>query len=682
MINDLPVSKVGEYTVAGLILNELQLTNRFWNLYNYMTTDHKTVNKKTLYEFITTVEQATIVKIDQLKTMFNDSVFLNSISYDVTAIKKFINNLMVTTKLKDYKQSHIVTRDWPRIRIGNLHKELTCEKTLNEIDELVMQNASGDQGAYLKIVKRKAKIEVDILRMLAYAIRTDMGITPKIKAILSKYVLYFNPQRLAQLGICACLSIKLIRNILLENLRIDNDFTTLCKMTNETYKSTFNLAIKDEADLIFTYVMLMKKEINPNINLQEVLYFIFEAISRNDYTSISSLYVLSTTIKNAKKDHADEYNKITNEAIVSLVENARKVFLSYDIADDEFEHLSFNCLRTLIFEDQRIDECKSDYQYFFSYVLFDHNMNKVRAKINKAGTEYEYSAEFSTYYEKITDCMSRLLTVHPYVELAHDFVDRLIENACSTIVDEKERNTAKNDARGIFNYMNQQSSAVHKLATIFDHTITTPRDSTLKDLYIRHDDVETIAELCFQCKEGFMTYKRFVLELYMTFVGFYPANDLSYGIAVGELYIAMLNHVCLDKLAKISSGIIIPYYMAMYPDPKSKHGGHAYVKYVYNGHINILDPNFQILDAKHDASIADINIEKDNPFERNVDSAYNHVKKSIVFYGGHEYPTWLYWAVPILVFVVIAVVIFAVMSYYSNNEEKFTTVPTCFWHNH
>ena len=662
MINDLPVSKIEKYTVAGLILNELQISNRLWDLHKYLKANDKPLNKKVLYEFAKTIKKPMMVKIDQLKTMFDDDDFLVAISNDLHAIDGAINKVRTLQSGK----------------INALRAELANQKMHETVTDLVELMGTNPK-VYPEIVKFKAKIEVDILRMLAYAIADSTKITSEFKEILSKYVLYFNPHRLSGIGICSAVSIKFIRSILLENLHKSPAFSNACNSANKTYSYMFNLDIKDEVDLIFVYVMLMKQEINKSINVQEFLYYIFNNILKLDYVPV--LYVISTSIEKDKNVHSDKYTKLNKDLIISLVTQMREKYKTTDKVDDVFEHLSFNCLRTFIFEDQKLGKGKDDYQIFLSYILFEHNLDGIRTAANLSGTKEGYGINKSKYYKLISDSMRNVLTTYPYIDLDHESVNVLIKNSCDAETAER--------ALAIFNNISHSINIVPTLVEILDITYnSTNRHHKLDEFY--YDDYKNAGDWyrCFWNMLDHMLKNRTNKYLTNMYIAIDIANnDNEYrtidGVVAGELYVLMLNHKCLERITHVHKDIIIPYYMVT---PVNMEGlqsiSHAYVKYIYNKQVEIIDPNFRITNENLDASIADINFTEVDLCEQKVDDAYDHVTKYVMFYGGHEYPTWLYWAVPILVVAIIAVVIFAVIYYYSNNEEAFTSGPTCFWHNH
>lgn len=574
---------------------------------------------------------------------------------------------------------------------ATLYENFSIIESLRFKGDDKLKNLTFDYDIFVDI---KASIENDLLKLLIYNIVNDTPMDGELKAVLMRYLDCFSEQMMSVDGICSAISVKFIRNMLLEDLRINNTFLSMCNKFNSNFNNQFDLSIKDELDLVFVYVILMKMTLFRNIDVLQVIWFalhylcenplylksydIFHPITSELWTKYGSVKLkkLQKLISDTRKRLTDlrklaYANKNDDPEKVSYPDNSevylyriKKIYEDTKLTAPSWEFIIDNSrkindlLHDIIFENHTLSgkhkgEAKYDYYKFIDIILSSNSRNETWKNVCFDESE-------SPYYFIICLVENFLSAYNYYVDTGFRAYAKRLERLAPDIHIEDTYFTQPYMMFGIY---------------MLGRIIPVENNKSLVDIYeeyfIDPDELRYLFNKCIQVisspkliTEDYLIYKILVDE-YNLLTDKYGFNRL-YGLDEKEIklfakaapaivcnifYAIEQNYHYVKLFDYVDRNIHIPVHTCHVVAVDEFFYTHAYVMSIHNGVVSVLDPNniiecdgldmsFTIMnDNAHQDLYTRSRFQSNNNltglYEHTMESRYNEVvEPNLLFFGG------------------------------------------------
>ena len=547
-------------TDGFLIYHDLTITELYKDVMNKLNNDEIITDEELM-----NIKRSLYFKLNGLYTIFDDETFINLIHFDnnqISAMPKYYDEMFVNVTPDKYKQ--IVKK------IVKVSKE----------------------GA--DIITNKLKMEIEIYKyLLLFVIRNDSSTLKATKWLISNYIYQFSDQLLSNNGICAVISLKVIRNVIIENLHEDEEYYNLC------VGEGIDTNIKSENDLYRAYITYVKLRIDNKVKSQSVPTF----ENRDDY-----LYdVMFNNYRLVGQDKSKAMYNYLNY-VISSYKRTKKFNILPSSANDYYHAIQkfytmFN-MRNIV-EFMSIDNYLTKLEHkllLYPYVDFE-TMPEITTTVLKGlqfqhidGDEVKQYYTFEEVYNSIKD-----------VEQFHDKVINFLTRCIAKI-------------NRMMMYPDEE---LHSTSNIYEtvNLITKGGLGNIDEKYL-HENLST--------------------EDIKIFYGSYMDS-----IFVKLMYYLEMNHYYVQKVMNAN----VKYFpLAMiYIDFKTMKDCevHAYVKIINEGNVHCIDPNMLYPMSDHvDVSICDIKHDLNKVI---LD------ERQLMFFGGNN--EWHWWLMLMMMVVIVIIVV-------------------------
>lgn len=308
-----------------VIASELATAKDIQNIARVIQKYGKSLNREILIRYVSGLGVDLSVKLKCLTELFDDNEFINSIendaksilSCDITSLSFYITLQIRSTLPQIANDSIMLVKQWTLFN-DDRNKHVYHTKPLEET------------------IRIKTNFEYTILKIMTFLIQhPDYELLEDdrqdLLKILKFYLENFTEQNWFTDGICAGLSVKYIRNILLENLEND-DFKKCCDEANaDLFNNKFNVNINDEMDLVFVYMMLMKNQLNNNLDLKKYMYYIIDVLKSINhpqifkYPPIQKFHNLYQYIYDHEEKISSDVNKTFSKFVLIILETRTRM---------------------------------------------------------------------------------------------------------------------------------------------------------------------------------------------------------------------------------------------------------------------------------------------------------------------------------------------------------------------
>lgn len=695
-----------EVTLSYLLTSETNIMRKMIHIGWYLNKTQN-INKTTLLKLTKSLGVDVFNKMKCLTRIFDDRQFINSIEYTVNMLEgeeKIDESKFDESKFDDIyiKKLRGISEEISkmRYRYSDFYESLFGNDDDNDVDDNDTNDINDDtndyidddrENAFKRIIEFKSFIEVDIIKLLLYHIYTNKPITHILKQTLLKYISEFNDQALMG-GICSTLSFKYIRNMLLENMKISESFYSSCKEWNERYENVFDLELNDELDVVFAYTILMKNEVNKDLDVDDyidnLIHEIATLIPDNPSESvvdnkISILNPISLNItyrmmgitkdvihtQNQIKDIIRKAKLMKTDLLPSLFHGKRKPVDSktkdpnvWKSLDELIHHLIFTKYTS---EGLEKDDVKRIYYDFIGYIIanreHEQTMKYLSEKIRVGRASYAHE----TWYYYFIDKVGMLLSVYNFINLPDVMIDRLIvgnekllESRYIYTHPEDMYSTSVIDIILLFRYLNVYESREKTLEQLYESIFSSRENLNDFSKKLRIAIHELLKEMG-KPFQKIPTNLQFACRL-LGKMGWehYSVHEVVSTLRYYILYIIQANHICVEKLKSVNPNIYVPYIMGT--AEKTLKGYHAYVKYLYNNKVHILDPNNYIMESDcDDSSVCDVYIDNliyQEFYNTSEEGRFKRRMDTIRFTGGRDEHCSFIWMLLLTLLTIILIV--------------------------
>lgn len=484
----------------------------------------------------------------------------------------------------------------------DLNKIDIINKIVSKMSEQ-MRVHSREVGTFFK---NKSNWEIKIYKLLfALIARKETNKIPSLRNALFIYLQQYCDQQLSNDGICAAVSLKMIRNAMVENLGTMPEFYSECvKINNNDFNNFFNLEIKDELDLLFIYYAYVRIAVpgNNTLNLRNYIAYATNYIltqSIHDYkgspercTIFHNIAKLSSPPQALRlqecRDKLNEYHKEMEFLYDLMFNNYRLIGQDRENAVNDY----LNFMNYVLSTHKRvekynitdfIDNNKSEYYTFLSNSYIDLMLiqNIIPCKedfnsfVKKFNTDYDnFELQFPAFNSDILRLnywFADYLHAQTYEELYTRLqlntpkgIDRLRKDTMEVIIDAFE--IIYDEATGLFPPRKHSSVSQYPVVEAIKHEIISNYDdSNLKEDMTR-DDIKNVYQ------------------------------KTAESIFIRLLYTINVNHDICMALKGVKDGMcsmLMEEMKIVTDEATAKPYCHVYVKLLYNDEIYVLDPNVE-----------------------------------------------------------------------------------------
>lgn len=549
---------------------------------------------------------------DVQKKLLNDEPIpddiLDSIKHELAC--KFI---AAHTLFKSDRLSDRTDIDLKKDEISfNLSKSDTpiMKMDLNKIGKLVsyigeqMCMCSRKVGAFFK---NKSDWEIQLYKLLfALIAKKETDKIPSLRSALFTYLRRYCDQRLSNGGICAAVSLKMMRNVMVENLGTMPEFYSECvKINNNDFNNFFNLEIKDELDLLFIYYAYVRRAVPGNTEL-----------NLRNYIAYATNYILTQSID----DYKGSPNRCTifhNIAKLSSPPQALRLQECRDKLNEYHKEMEF--LYDLMFNNYRLigqdrENAVNDYLNFMNYVLSTHK------RVEKYNITDFIVIDKSEYYTFLSNSLYELMLIQNIIPCKEDF-NSFVKRFINDYDNFELRYPALNSDILRLNYWFPS----YLRAQTYEELYTRLRLDTSDGIdRLRKDTIEVITDafkIIYDESVGIVPPRKCSSEapLYSVveaikheIISNCDDSNLKEGmtrddikkvyektaesIFIRLLYTINVNHDICMTLKSVKEGMcsmLMEDMKIVTDEATAKPYCHAYVKLLYNDEIYVLDPNIE-----------------------------------------------------------------------------------------
>ena len=528
-----------------------------------------------------------------------------------------------------------------------------------------------------KFFENKSVWEIKIYKLLFDLIaKKETDKILYLRETLFIYLRRYCDQQLSKEGICVAISLKMMRNAMLENLGTMSEFYSECATINkDVFNGFFNLEIKDELDLLFIYYAYVQRAVpgNNTLNLRNYIAYATNHIltqSIHDYKGSPDMCTIFHNIA-----------KLSSSSQVLRLQECRDKLNEYHKEMEFLYDLMFNNYR-LIGQDH--ENAVNDYLNFMNYVLSTHKRvekYKITDFIDKSESEY---------YTFLSNSYSELILIQNIIPCKEDF-NTFVQKFTTDYDNFELRFPAFNSNILRLNYwfagyLHAQTYEELYMSLRLDtpEGIARLRKDTMKVITaafkIIYDEAAGLVPLR-QCstvpqyrvveaiKHSIITnYNDITLTEDMTRDDIKNAcQKVAESIFIRLFYTIIVNHDICIALKGVKEGIC-PVLMIDRRIKVSKtitiSDGHAYVKLLYNNEICTLDPNVEFNYTENkDMSVYNI----DHP---NYEHATRLNSTQIMLFGSGKRKNIIIVIAVMAIIAIIGIVVAVVFAH----KESFTPV--------
>ena len=483
------------------------------------------------------------------------------------------------------------------------------KKDLNKIDKIVSEMGeqmyvySREVGTFFE---NKSNWEIKIYNLLLVLItRKATDKIPGLRNALFIYLRNYCDQLLSKDGICAVVSLKMIRNAMLENLGTMPEFYSECaKINNNDFNNFFNLEIKDELDLLFIYYAYVRRAVPGNTTL-----------NLRNYMAYAANYILTQSVNDSEGSPEKctifhNIAKLSSSPPKLRLQDCRNKLNKYHKKMKFLYDLMFNNYR-LIGQDRK--NAVNDYLNFMNYVLSTHK------RVEKYNIEDFIVSDTSKYYVFLSKPYSELILIQNIIPCKEDF-NSFVKKFTKDYDNFELRHPAINSDVLRLNY--RFADYLH--AQTYEELYTRLQLNTPKGIdQLRKDTIKVIIDAFNIIYEEAMRLtppsKNASLPIYpvaeaIKYEIISNCDDSKFkkgmryddiknvyqqtaeSIFIRLLYTINVNHDICMTLKGVKEGmcpVLMNELQFITRGTTSESRGHAYVKLLYNDEIHVLDPNVE-----------------------------------------------------------------------------------------
>jgi hypothetical protein len=513
-------------------------------------------------------------------------VLKNSLYWKYVGLLTLFDNktMDLTTTMKiDYARRKLLT-------CWNEHDE-KIENILDRIKNIVV-----DSNLEVTIVN-KFQIEFIIYKYLFLKVaRNDYTIHDDIKHLIYEYFHNLCDQRLSKEGICAVVSLKFVRNVMLENLATNNKLHELCSQINtKSYNNYFNLSLTKETDLVFVFAVMM----GMIVNIDYINCYIYQILGGVFFRGVRG---------NLTCQQVNEVELMSPVSIEYIQEIQNKFNNEYKKGTDFLHDLIFNNYR-LIGQDS--SKALNTYINYMNYIM---SSSKRTRKYNITGIS-DVDSKHRCGYSMLNGLYASLWIArfidpeynrhkfqreYSYLEDYYYFFD---EEKCRNIIDEMVRNMGfllkDCTCERIYQRWNLDTragkkSAINRIKKYVNGVLTKQNKKNYKQICAnpRHKYCHVMKLLSSESFDGVIRFNdEFLLECMID------------SIVVSILFTLEMNHRFVEKIKRIRDLYVPLCFRITVKDD----AGHAYIKIFHNDKTWRMDPNMRYLVTEAaDPSLVDI----------------------------------------------------------------------------